>query len=189
MPEPMTTAEEMNPYKIALRQLAHVAGILGLDDSIHGILQKPKRELTVHFPVNMESGGTRMFTGYRVQHNTSRGPAKGGLRFHPDSSSSREWKERVSRAGKQRLHLDVGKADAFDARGGADALHRGDAPQGCEALRRDVAERAPSPLELINRGDEPEHLLRRSELLDAFFSVQIRAGSFALLRCRRFVKR
>jgi len=85
MPEPTTTAEEMNPYKIALRQLAHVAGILGLDDSIHGILQKPKRELTVNFPVNMEAGGTRMFTGYRVQHNTSRGPAKGGLRFHPDT--------------------------------------------------------------------------------------------------------
>ncbi len=85
MPEPTTTAEEMNPYKIALRQLAHVAGILGLDDSIHGILQKPKRELTVHFPVNMEAGGTRMFTGYRVQHNTSRGPAKGGLRFHPET--------------------------------------------------------------------------------------------------------
>ncbi len=77
--------EEMNPYQIALRQLDHVAGILGLDDGIHGILQKPKRELTVNFPVNMEAGGTRMFTGYRVQHNTSRGPAKGGLRFHPDT--------------------------------------------------------------------------------------------------------
>ncbi len=77
--------EEMNPYAIALSQLARVAGILGLDDDIHAILQKPKRELTVHFPVNMESGGTRMFTGYRVQHNTSRGPAKGGLRFHPET--------------------------------------------------------------------------------------------------------
>ena len=62
-----------------------MAGILGLNDDIHAILQKPKRELTVHFPVNMESGGTRMFTGYRVQHNTSRGPAKGGLRFHPET--------------------------------------------------------------------------------------------------------
>ena len=80
-----TTAEEMNPYAIALKQLASVAAILGLDDDIHAILQKPKRELTVHFPVNMESGGTRMFTGYRVQHNTSRGPAKGGLRFHPET--------------------------------------------------------------------------------------------------------
>jgi glutamate dehydrogenase (NAD(P)+) len=96
MPETIMTAavppqsvlakpEETNPYKIALRQLENVAGILGLDDSIHGILQYPKRELTVHFPVNMDAGGTRMFTGYRVQHNTSRGPAKGGLRFHPET--------------------------------------------------------------------------------------------------------
>jgi len=77
--------EEMNPYQIALRQLDHVAGILKLDDGIHAILQKPKRELTVHFPVQIEGNGTRMFTGYRVQHNTSRGPAKGGLRFHPET--------------------------------------------------------------------------------------------------------
>ena len=48
-------------------------------------MQKPKRELTVNFPVNMTRGGTQMFTGYRVQHNTSRGPAKGGLRFHPET--------------------------------------------------------------------------------------------------------
>ena len=59
-----------------------MAGILGLDDGVHAILQKPKRELTVNLPVNMEGGGTRVFTGYRVQPNTSRGPAKGGLRFH-----------------------------------------------------------------------------------------------------------
>ncbi len=84
-PPSLTTGEEMNPYKIALSQLARVAGILGLDDGLHGILQKPKRELTVHFPVNMERGGTQMFTGYRVQHNTSRGPCKGGLRFHPET--------------------------------------------------------------------------------------------------------
>ena len=77
--------EEMNPYQIALRQLDHVAGILKLDDGLHAILQKPKRELTVNFPVQMEGSGTRMFTGYRVQHNTSRGPAKGGLRFHPET--------------------------------------------------------------------------------------------------------
>ena len=84
MPE-TTTSEEMNPYAIALKQLAGVAEILGLDEGIHAILQKPKRELTVNFPVNMEDGGTRVFTGYRVQHNTSRGPAKGGLRFHPET--------------------------------------------------------------------------------------------------------
>ena len=77
--------EETNPYRIAQIQLAHVAGLLELDEGVHQILRYPKRELTVHFPVKMERGGTQMFTGYRVQHNTSRGPAKGGLRFHPDT--------------------------------------------------------------------------------------------------------
>src|SRR5580692_4054647 len=86
MPETMmTVAEETNPYQIALQQLDTVASIIGLDDSVHGILQKPKRELTVNFPVKMDSGGTKMFTGYRVQHNTGRGPAKGGIRYHPDT--------------------------------------------------------------------------------------------------------
>ena len=79
----MTVAEETNPYQIALQQLDTVARVIGLDESIHGILQKPKRELTVNFPVKMDAGGTRMFTGYRVQHNTGRGPAKGGIRYHP----------------------------------------------------------------------------------------------------------
>jgi len=77
--------EETNPYRIALQQLAGVAEILKLDDGIHEILQKPKRELTVHFPVNLEAGGTHVYTGYRVQHNSGRGPTKGGLRFHPDT--------------------------------------------------------------------------------------------------------
>ena len=81
----MTQAEDTNPYHNALQQLENVARVLHLDDSIHGVLQKPKRELTVHFPVSMDGGGTQMFTGYRVQHNTSRGPAKGGLRFHPET--------------------------------------------------------------------------------------------------------
>ncbi|MEO7716839.1 MAG: Glu/Leu/Phe/Val dehydrogenase, partial [Capsulimonas sp.] len=86
MPETMTTtAEETNSYQIALRQLENVAGILKLDAGTHEVLRHPKRELTVHFPVKMTSGETQVFTGYRVQHNTSRGPAKGGLRFHPET--------------------------------------------------------------------------------------------------------
>ncbi len=80
------TAEDSNPYQIALRQLENVAGLLHMDEGVHQILRFPKRELTVNFPVNREHGGTQMFTGYRVQHNTSRGPAKGGLRFHPDTN-------------------------------------------------------------------------------------------------------
>jgi len=83
---PTVAAEDNNPYQIALRQLENVAGRLGLDEEAHQILRLPKRELTVHFPVTRDGGGTQMFTGYRVQHNTSRGPAKGGVRFHPDTN-------------------------------------------------------------------------------------------------------
>ena len=77
--------ENLNAYATALHQLDTVAKILKLHPDIHAILQKPKRELTVNFPVTMDSGGTKMFTGYRVQHNTGRGPTKGGLRYHPDT--------------------------------------------------------------------------------------------------------
>lgn len=77
--------DESNPYKIALKQLSNVAELIGLDDNIHRILQQPKRELTVNFPVKMDDGQTRVFTGYRVQHNTGRGPAKGGIRYHPET--------------------------------------------------------------------------------------------------------
>src|SRR6185295_1627524 len=52
-----------------------------LDAGITEILSHPKRELTVHFPVRMDDGSTRIFTGYRVQHNDARGPVKGGLRY------------------------------------------------------------------------------------------------------------
>ncbi len=53
---------------------------------MRAILREPKRELTVHFPVKMDDGSVRMFTGYRVQHNLGRGPAKGGIRYHQDVS-------------------------------------------------------------------------------------------------------
>ncbi|MBV8491807.1 MAG: Glu/Leu/Phe/Val dehydrogenase, partial [Candidatus Eremiobacteraeota bacterium] len=69
---------------MAQRQLDEVAGLIGLNESIHGYLRQPKRVLEVSVPVRMDGGGFRMFTGYRVQHNMSRGPGKGGIRFHPD---------------------------------------------------------------------------------------------------------
>ena len=72
------------PYEIACEQLEHVAELLMLDDGLRKMLLKPKRELTVHFPVHMDNGDIEVFTGYRVQHNIVRGPAKGGLRYHPD---------------------------------------------------------------------------------------------------------
>lgn len=75
--------ESNNPYHTALQQLDLAARYLELDKGMHEILKYPQRELTVHFPVKMEDGGTHVFTGYRVQHNVSRGPSKGGIRYSP----------------------------------------------------------------------------------------------------------
>ncbi len=78
------TSSEQNLYQIALEQLDRVAEIINLDPGIHEILKYPKRELTVNFPVHMDDGSYKVFTGYRIQHNLSRGPAKGGIRYHPN---------------------------------------------------------------------------------------------------------
>jgi glutamate dehydrogenase (NAD(P)+) len=67
----------------ALLQFDRVADYLELDPATRVILRAPKRELTVRFPVKMDDGHVEVFTGYRVQHNLGRGPAKGGIRFHP----------------------------------------------------------------------------------------------------------
>ncbi|HNY82577.1 MAG TPA: Glu/Leu/Phe/Val dehydrogenase dimerization domain-containing protein, partial [Thermotogota bacterium] len=55
-----------------------------LEPSMREVLAYPKRELTVNFPVKMDDGSIKVFTGHRVQHNVARGPAKGGIRYHPD---------------------------------------------------------------------------------------------------------
>jgi glutamate dehydrogenase (NAD(P)+) len=73
-----------NVWQMAQRQLDDIAKIIGLDASIHGYLREPKRILTVSVPVRMDSGEHRVFEGYRVQHSLSRGPGKGGIRYHPD---------------------------------------------------------------------------------------------------------
>ncbi|MBC8101062.1 MAG: Glu/Leu/Phe/Val dehydrogenase [Cytophagales bacterium] len=78
--------ESMNSFDIARQQLAIVADKLNLNHDVHEMLKHPKRELTVNFPVSMENGTVKMFTGYRVHHNLTRGPAKGGIRFHPETS-------------------------------------------------------------------------------------------------------
>lgn len=69
----------------AVAQLDAAAEYLQLDGDLRAILRSPQRELIVRFPVKMDDGSVRVFTGYRVQHNTARGPAKGGLRFHPQT--------------------------------------------------------------------------------------------------------
>ena len=72
-----------SPAAAALEQFDRAADHLQLDPALRAILRRPKQEWTVHFPVRMDDGGTRVFTGYRVHHNVSRGPAKGGMRYHP----------------------------------------------------------------------------------------------------------
>ncbi|HLJ82566.1 MAG TPA: Glu/Leu/Phe/Val dehydrogenase [Candidatus Eremiobacteraceae bacterium] len=73
-----------NVWEMAQAQLDDVAVLLGLDAGIHAFLRSPKRVLTVSVPCEMDDRSYRVFEGYRVQHNMSRGPAKGGIRFHPD---------------------------------------------------------------------------------------------------------
>ncbi len=74
----------LNPWDVARAQFFEAADFMGLDEGFRKILSHPKRELIVHFPVQMDDGRVEVFTGYRVQHNIARGPAKGGIRFAPD---------------------------------------------------------------------------------------------------------
>ena len=76
--------EETNPFKIAQQQIDIVANYLNLKKGIHEFLRWPQRELRVNFPVKMDNGEIKTYTGFRVQHNNSRGPCKGGIRYHPD---------------------------------------------------------------------------------------------------------
>jgi glutamate dehydrogenase (NAD(P)+) len=79
----MTNNGGVNPFETARKQVDIVAKILKLDAGMTEILKSPKRELTVNFPVRMDDGSYRIFTGYRVQYNMARGPCKGGIRYHP----------------------------------------------------------------------------------------------------------
>jgi glutamate dehydrogenase (NAD(P)+) len=77
---------ELNPFKIAQSQLAEAAKIMDLDPAVHELLRWPLRELHVTLAVRMDDGTTKVFHGFRVQYNDSRGPTKGGIRFHPDET-------------------------------------------------------------------------------------------------------
>lgn len=74
----------MSLFENALKQFNKAADIMNLDPSYREVLSYPKRELTVNFPVKMDDGRIKVFTGHRVQHNIARGPAKGGIRYHQD---------------------------------------------------------------------------------------------------------
>ena len=85
----MTVSESarapLAPLESALQQFDEAAEALNLEPDIRGILRRPRRELLVNFPVEMDNGTIQMFSGYRVHHNITRGPAKGGIRYHPST--------------------------------------------------------------------------------------------------------
>jgi glutamate dehydrogenase (NAD(P)+) len=84
----MATATEShlreNPFGIAQQQLRSVADVFGIDDRLVNVLQECKKAVEVSIPTSLDNGSVEAFTGYRVTHNVSRGPSKGGIRYHPD---------------------------------------------------------------------------------------------------------
>ena len=75
---------ETEHFLMAQRQLDEIALEMGLDRELHERLRYPKRALIVTVPVRMDDGSVKTFTGYRVHHDVTLGPAKGGIRFHPE---------------------------------------------------------------------------------------------------------
>ncbi len=75
-----------NPWQIAQKQFDVTAEMIGLEDWLRRLLREPKKVIVVSVPVRMDNGNVKVFEGYRVQHSTARGPAKGGIRYHPDAN-------------------------------------------------------------------------------------------------------
>jgi glutamate dehydrogenase (NAD(P)+) len=78
--------EELDPFKIAQKQLDMAAEVMKLDPQAHSILREPMQTVIVNIPVRMRGGVTKTFTGFRVLYNNARGPGKGGIRFHPQEN-------------------------------------------------------------------------------------------------------
>ncbi|MDA2913313.1 Glu/Leu/Phe/Val dehydrogenase [Acidobacteriia bacterium AH_259_A11_L15] len=78
--------ENLNPYVISQVQFDQAADHLKLDPGLREVLRRPKRQMVVSIPTKMDDGSIKVFEGYRVQHNIARGPAKGGIRYHPNVS-------------------------------------------------------------------------------------------------------
>ena len=79
-------SKDFNPFAMAQRQFDSVADKLDLDKGVRSLLRWPQRELHFTIPVKMDNGTTQVFHGFRVQHSYARGPAKGGIRFHPEET-------------------------------------------------------------------------------------------------------
>ncbi|RLD39913.1 MAG: glutamate dehydrogenase, partial [Bacteroidetes bacterium] len=79
-------SDNYNPFRAAQQQFDNAADMLDLDQATRDLLRNPIREFHFQIPVRMDDGKVQVFQGYRVQHNDARGPAKGGLRFHPQET-------------------------------------------------------------------------------------------------------
>ena len=79
-------SSELNPFLIAQRQLDEAAAHLGLSPAMHALLREPMQELHFTIPVQMDDGSQEVFKGFRIQYNTARGPAKGGIRYHANET-------------------------------------------------------------------------------------------------------
>jgi glutamate dehydrogenase (NAD(P)+) len=88
MPFAVDPPQALDSFAIAQQQFDRCADLLKLDDGLRVVLREPVRELHVTLPVRMDDGSVRAFKGFRVQYNDARGPAKGGIRFHPDETIS-----------------------------------------------------------------------------------------------------
>ncbi|MCK5808065.1 Glu/Leu/Phe/Val dehydrogenase [bacterium] len=80
------TSSEYNPFSTVQKQFDNVAEMMGLDEGAREVLRNATRETMVHIPIKMDDNSTKVFQGFRVVHNDSRGPAKGGVRFHPQET-------------------------------------------------------------------------------------------------------
>ena len=81
---PAVIHEELNPFQIAMQQFDEAAERMKLEPQLREALRRPRRALTLSLPVKMDDGSVKVFEGYRVQHNSTRGPCKGGIRYHPN---------------------------------------------------------------------------------------------------------
>ncbi|HKD12937.1 MAG TPA: Glu/Leu/Phe/Val dehydrogenase [Candidatus Angelobacter sp.] len=81
-----TITEDLNPFRIAMQQFDTAATKLKLENGMREVLRSPRRALSLHLPIKMDNGNVKVFEGFRVQHNNSRGPCKGGIRYHPNVS-------------------------------------------------------------------------------------------------------
>ncbi|MEJ2050145.1 MAG: Glu/Leu/Phe/Val dehydrogenase dimerization domain-containing protein, partial [Calditrichota bacterium] len=80
----MSFLKQINPFENALTQFDKAASVLKLSESQIAMVKEPRRITEVNLPVRMDDGSIQIFKGFRVQHSVVRGPAKGGIRFHPN---------------------------------------------------------------------------------------------------------